>query len=140
MHEKNKQTKELLWNADRISHEVEGKENSSAWGTSGIGFATAEMAARGNAAIVVVSSRRENVDRAVARLPKGTEGYAIDLSNEEQVRDFFNQIGAFDHLVFTAGERVQFGELSETTVEQASNWLPYVSMRSALDPSESSYG
>jgi len=88
-------------------------------GTLGIGFATAEMAAREGAAIVVASSRRENVDRAVARLPKGTEGYAIDLSNEEQVRDFFNHIGTFDHLVFTAGEMLHLGELSETNVEQA---------------------
>ncbi len=88
-------------------------------GTSGIGFATADMAAREGAAMVVASSRREHVDRAVARLPKGTEGYALDLSNEEHVRDFFNHIGAFDHLVFTAGDMLQRSEVSETTVEQA---------------------
>jgi NAD(P)-dependent dehydrogenase (short-subunit alcohol dehydrogenase family) len=88
-------------------------------GTSGMGLATADMAAREGAAMVVASSRREHVDRAVARLPKGTEGYALDLSNEEHVRDFFNHIGAFDHLVFTAGDRVQRSEVSETTVEQA---------------------
>jgi NAD(P)-dependent dehydrogenase (short-subunit alcohol dehydrogenase family) len=65
--------------------------------------------------------RRESVDRAVARLPKGTEGYALDLSNEERVRDFFTHLGAGDHLAFTAGERVQpgLGELSKTNVEQA---------------------
>ncbi len=88
-------------------------------GTSGMGFATAEMAASEGAAIVVASSRRENVDRAVARLPKGTEGYAIDLSNEEHVRDFFKHLGAFDHLVFTAGDTLQMRALSETNVEQA---------------------
>ena len=73
--------------------------------------------------MLVVSSRRENVDRAVARLPKGTEGYAIDLSNEEHVRDFFNHIGACDHLVFTAGERVQRSAVSETKVEQARHFF-----------------
>jgi NAD(P)-dependent dehydrogenase (short-subunit alcohol dehydrogenase family) len=88
-------------------------------GTSGMGFATAAMAAKEGAAVVVASSRRESVDRATARLPKGTEGYAIDLSNEEQVRDFFNRLGAFDHLVFTAGDALQMNELSETNVEQA---------------------
>jgi NAD(P)-dependent dehydrogenase (short-subunit alcohol dehydrogenase family) len=88
-----------------------------------MGFATAAMAAREGAAIVVASSRRESVDRAVARLPKGTEGYAIDLSNEEQVRDFFNHLGAFDHIVFTAGEALQFGELSEINVEQARHFF-----------------
>jgi NAD(P)-dependent dehydrogenase (short-subunit alcohol dehydrogenase family) len=88
-----------------------------------MGFATAEMAAREGAAIVVASSRRENVDRAVARLPKGTEGYTIDLSKEEHVRDFFNHIGAFDHLVFTAGDMLQRSELSETNVEQARHFF-----------------
>jgi NAD(P)-dependent dehydrogenase (short-subunit alcohol dehydrogenase family) len=52
------------------------------------------------------------------RLPKGTEGYALDLSNEEQVQTFFDRIGAFDHLVFTAGETLQLGELSTISVEQ----------------------
>ena len=98
---------------------LHGKRIVVLGGTSGMGFATAAMAAREGAAVVVASSRRENVDRAIARLPKGTEGYAIDLSNEEQVRDFFNHIGAFDHLVFTAGDRFQMSELSETNVEQA---------------------
>lgn len=100
---------------------LNGKRIILLGGTSGIGFATAEMAAREGAAIVVVSSRREKVDRAVARLPEGAEGYALDLSNEEHVRDFFNHIGAFDHLVFTAGEGWQPvpDELSKTDVEQA---------------------
>ncbi len=98
---------------------LNGKRIVLLGGTSGMGFATAEMAAREGAAIVVVSSRQESVDRAVARLPRGTEGYAIDLSNEEHVRNFFTHLGAFDHLVFTAGEMLQMSELSETNVEQA---------------------
>lgn len=98
---------------------LHGKRIVVLGGTSGMGFATAAMAAREGAAIVVASIRRESVDRAVARLPKGTEGYAIDLSNEEHVRDFFNHLGAFDHLVFTAGDMLQMSELSETNVEQA---------------------
>jgi NAD(P)-dependent dehydrogenase (short-subunit alcohol dehydrogenase family) len=102
---------------------LNGKRIVVLGGTSGMGFATAEMAAREGAAIVVASSRRENVDRVVARLPKGTEGYTIDLSNEEHVRDFFNHIGAFDHLVFTAGDMLQRSELSETNVEQARHFF-----------------
>lgn len=102
---------------------LSGKRIVVLGGTSGIGFATAEMAAREGAALVVASSRRERVDRAVARLPKGTEGHVLDLSNEEQVNGFFNRVGAFDHLVFTAGEALQLGELSETSVEQARSFF-----------------
>jgi NAD(P)-dependent dehydrogenase (short-subunit alcohol dehydrogenase family) len=102
---------------------LNGKRIVVLGGTSGMGLATAAMAAREGAAMVVASSRRESVDRAVARLPKGTEGYTMDLSNEEHVRDFFHQIGAFDHLVFTAGDMVQMSELSETNVEQARHFF-----------------
>ncbi|HEV2655444.1 MAG TPA: SDR family oxidoreductase [Ktedonobacteraceae bacterium] len=102
---------------------LHGKRIVVLGGTSGIGFATAAMAAREGAAIVVASSRRESVDRAVARLPKGTEGHAIDLAKEEHVRDFFNHLGAFDHIVFTAGEAMQFEELSEINVEQARHFF-----------------
>jgi hypothetical protein len=35
-----------------------------------------------------------------ATLPAGTEGHALDLSNDEAVRGLFDKIGAFDHLVF----------------------------------------
>ena len=98
---------------------LHGKRIVVLGGTSGMGFATAAMAAREGAAVVVASSRRESVDRAVARLPKGTEGHTIDLSNEEHIRDFFTHIGAFDHLVFTAGDQMQMSEVSETNVEQA---------------------
>lgn len=39
-------------------------------GTSGVGFATAEAAAREGASVVVVSSRKEKVHNAILRLPK----------------------------------------------------------------------
>lgn len=102
---------------------LNGKRIVLLGGTSGIGFATAEMAAREGAAIVVVSSRRESVDSAVTRLPGGTEGYALDLSNEEYIRDFFTRLGAFDHLVFTAGDTLQMSKVSETSVEQARHFF-----------------
>jgi NAD(P)-dependent dehydrogenase (short-subunit alcohol dehydrogenase family) len=88
-------------------------------GTSGIGFATAEAAAREGAEIVVVSSRQESVDRAVAALPKGTQGFALDLSREEAIAKFFETIGAFDHLVYTAGENLQLSELATTSLDWA---------------------
>jgi NAD(P)-dependent dehydrogenase (short-subunit alcohol dehydrogenase family) len=73
-------------------------------GTSGLGRATAEAAAAAGADLVIVSSSRAAVDRTVAALPKGTEGYAVDVTDEAAVRAFFDQVGAFDHLVYTAGE------------------------------------
>jgi NAD(P)-dependent dehydrogenase (short-subunit alcohol dehydrogenase family) len=87
-------------------------------GTSGMGLATAQLAASEGASIVVVSMRQTSVDRALTLLPAGTEGYALDLTSEEAVQDFFEHIGAFDHLVFTAGDSLLIGELSTLSLEQ----------------------
>ncbi|UUZ84223.1 SDR family oxidoreductase [Paenibacillus sp. P26] len=96
---------------------LEGKRVVLLGGTSGVGFATAEAAAREGASVVVVSSRKEKVDAALARLPQGAEGHAVDLTSEEQVRAFFSRIGEFDHLVFTAGEPPQIAPLDATDLE-----------------------
>jgi len=98
---------------------LNGKRIVLLGGTAGIGLATAAAAAREGAVVVVASSTQERVARAVADLPKGTEGYTIDLSNEEQIRDFFERIDDFDHLVFTAGEAIQANELDSIQIDQA---------------------
>jgi NAD(P)-dependent dehydrogenase (short-subunit alcohol dehydrogenase family) len=59
-------------------------------GTSGIGLATAQLAAAEGAAVVVASSNPERVDAALAALPVNAEGYAIprmhrDLAKREGV-------------------------------------------------------
>jgi NAD(P)-dependent dehydrogenase (short-subunit alcohol dehydrogenase family) len=119
MHEKGSRKGAAMETQTASPMTLHGKRIVVLGGTSGIGFATAAMAAREGAVIVVASRRRESVDRALARLPEGTEGYALDLANEEHVRDFFTHLGACDHLVFTAGERLPMSEVRNTTVEQA---------------------
>ncbi|MGP0093094.1 MAG: SDR family oxidoreductase [Xanthobacteraceae bacterium] len=88
-------------------------------GTSGIGLATAQAAADAGAAVVVASKRPERVARALAALPRTAQGHVLDLASEEQIRGFFEQIGAIDHLVYTAGETLRLGELSDTGLDQA---------------------
>ncbi len=88
-------------------------------GSSGIGLATAQAAAREGASVVIASSRKARVDEALATLPKDSEGHALDLTEEAAVKAFFNRIGAFDHLVFTAGESLQLSRLEETDLATA---------------------
>ncbi|MFC4945208.1 SDR family oxidoreductase [Pseudonocardia sp. GCM10023141] len=73
-------------------------------GTSGIGLATASAAAGAGAAVVVGSSRRSSVDKALAELPAGAEGRVVDLTDPAGLRDLFAGLGPIDHLVHTAGE------------------------------------
>lgn len=73
-------------------------------GTSGIGLATASLAAREGARVVVASRNQRSVDRALATLPTGTQGYVADLTDPTDVARLFEGLGPFDHLVYTAGE------------------------------------
>jgi NAD(P)-dependent dehydrogenase (short-subunit alcohol dehydrogenase family) len=82
-------------------------------------WAATSRLTREGAAVVVASSRKEKVARALAALPDGAEGHALDLSDEAQVGALFARIGALDHLVYTAGEALQLGELDATALAQA---------------------
>ena len=73
-------------------------------GTSGIGFAVAEALLNEHAEVLVVSSKKERVEAAVKRLANGARGFAVDVRNEEEISQFFSRLGAFDHLVYTAGD------------------------------------
>lgn len=84
--------------------ELEKKRVIVLGGTSGIGLATAVAAAGQGAEVTVVSSRQASVDRALAELPANATGHAVDLTDAGQVQRLFDQVGAIDHLVFTAGE------------------------------------
>src|SRR5246127_3789843 len=78
-------------------------------GSSGIGLATAQAAAKEGASVVIASSRKARVDEALVTLPASAEGHALDLTDEQAVKAFFAELGAFDHLAFTAGETLQLG-------------------------------
>ena len=88
-------------------------------GTSGIGLATAFAAANEGASVIVVSSNQQNVDEALKILPQGSKGFAADLGDEKQIEHLFKNIGEFDHLIFTAGDALNFSELSGLNIEEA---------------------
>jgi NAD(P)-dependent dehydrogenase (short-subunit alcohol dehydrogenase family) len=88
-------------------------------GTSGLGFATAQAAAREGAHLAIASSSRERVDRAVAELPAGTEGFVVDVTREDDIARLFTTIGPFDHMVFTAGESLTLNPLHAMRLDAA---------------------
>src|SRR2546423_12556910 len=88
-------------------------------GTSGIGLATARLAAAEGATVVVASSNPERVDSALANLPVNAEGYALDLRREEEIRDLFVCNGASAPEAYTAGESLPLGPIGTTNLETA---------------------
>ncbi|WP_060886734.1 SDR family oxidoreductase [Streptomyces caniscabiei] len=98
---------------------LEGKRVVAIGGTMGIGLGVAEAASAAGASVVVASSRRASVDKALTALPAGTEGHMVDVSDEKDVARFFDEVGAFDHLVFTAGDRVGIQPLKDVAIAEA---------------------
>jgi NAD(P)-dependent dehydrogenase (short-subunit alcohol dehydrogenase family) len=92
-------------------------------GTSGIGLATAHVAAQQRAAVTVISSNPSNVRRAVAELPGNASGEVADLTDPVQVETVFERVGQLDHLVFTAGEAPQLMELSSMDLDLAKHFF-----------------
>jgi NAD(P)-dependent dehydrogenase (short-subunit alcohol dehydrogenase family) len=88
-------------------------------GTSGFGMAIAKAVSAEGASVIVASSRKANVDRALNELPPGAEGHVLDVTQESAVADFFSTVGEFDHLVFTAGETLDIGEFAMLNLERA---------------------
>lgn len=88
-------------------------------GSSGIGLAVAEEAASQEAEVVIVSSNGERVQEAIQSIGGKAQGQAVDVSDERAVEGFFKKLGAFDHLVFTAGDSLLLHELALTDLKQA---------------------
>nr|WP_168508357.1 SDR family oxidoreductase [Streptomyces sp. S1D4-11]QIY95544.1 SDR family oxidoreductase [Streptomyces sp. S1D4-11] len=92
-------------------------------GSSGIGFSVAELAAAEGAQVVIASSSQDKVDRALKRLPDDAQGFRLNVTDEDEVREFFQQLGEFDHLVYTAGDPLQIKSFDETDVRQAQEFF-----------------
>jgi NAD(P)-dependent dehydrogenase (short-subunit alcohol dehydrogenase family) len=92
-------------------------------GTSGIGYAVAAGALADGAEVIVGSSQAANVEAAVRKLGNRASGHAVDVKDEASVAAFFGKVGAFDHLVFTAGDWGGRGPrvIAETDLERAAD-------------------
>ncbi|HET6292927.1 MAG TPA: SDR family oxidoreductase [Kribbella sp.] len=88
-------------------------------GTSGIGLATAQLAADQGATLIVASSNPESVKRALNALPASTQGEALDLTDADAVASFFAGLEPFDHLAFTAGESLTLLEVASMDLARA---------------------
>jgi NAD(P)-dependent dehydrogenase (short-subunit alcohol dehydrogenase family) len=99
--------------------ELSGKRIVVLGGSSGIGLAVAQQAVAQGATAIIASSNADRVKQAVATLDGKAEGHALDLSKERDIQNFFQKIGDFDHLVFTAGDTLQLNELAATDLTKA---------------------
>jgi NAD(P)-dependent dehydrogenase (short-subunit alcohol dehydrogenase family) len=81
--------------------DFDGKRVVVIGGTSGIGKAVAEGAASRGARVVVASSTPEKVEKARTNR---MDAHQVDVRDEASIAAFFEKLGGFDHLVYTAGD------------------------------------
>jgi NAD(P)-dependent dehydrogenase (short-subunit alcohol dehydrogenase family) len=106
-------------NSMRQGSGLEDKRVIILGGSSGIGLAVAEQASSEGAKVVVVSSNPERIQRAIQSVGGEADGETVDLSDERAIAALFNQLGPFDHLIFTAGDSLHLHQLVATDPQQA---------------------
>ena len=82
--------------------ELKNKKVIIIGGSQGIGLATAKMAHRQGAEVVIASRNPANLEKAKAEIGENVQAFQLDGSDEESVRKFFDKFDAIDHLVLTA--------------------------------------
>jgi len=97
---------------------ITGKTVVIIGGSSGIGLATAKAAANLNARVIIASRNSERLKRAQTEIGPVAEAFQLDVSQENEVKAFFTQIGPFDHLTSLGGV-TQSGKLFEQSTAEA---------------------
>ena len=103
----------------RRENGLENKRVVVLGGSSGIGFAVAELAAAQGAKTIIASSNAERVQKAIESLGGDVQGHVVDVSDERAVETLFAKLGPFDHLVYSAGDSLYLHELATTDLMQA---------------------
>lgn len=72
-------------------------------GSSGIGLATAQLAADAGARVVIAGRDEARLDRALESLGAAAVGVVCDVGDESSVAALFEQVGDVDHVACLAG-------------------------------------
>ncbi|OBC17139.1 short-chain dehydrogenase [Mycobacterium sp. 852013-50091_SCH5140682] len=92
-------------------------------GTSGIGLGVASAVAERGGIPIVASRQQASVDRALATLPDTARGMTVDLTDTTALGRMVDEVGAIEHLVYTAGDALALAPLSALTPESINSFL-----------------
>lgn len=95
-----------------------GKKVVIIGGSSGIGLETARLSLAEGAEVIIASRSEKKLQAAKEQLDRNVTTYTLDMTQEQQVQSFFEQVGMIDHLIVTAAE-TSGGSFFDTDVVKA---------------------
>lgn len=87
-------------------------------GSSGIGFATAKLAAGLGAEVTIASRSQDKLVKAAAAIGGSTAWAVVDLNSDEKVAAFFEQGEAWNHVIVT-GSEVSMAAVRDLAMDKA---------------------
>jgi NAD(P)-dependent dehydrogenase (short-subunit alcohol dehydrogenase family) len=87
-------------------------------GSSGMGLATAKMAAAEGAAVYIGGRSEEKLRQARVQIQGKVELISVNVMDEKSVQSFLDKIGEFDHLA-TPGSEAVLGKLLDLDINAA---------------------
>ena len=107
-------------------------------GSSGIGLEVARQSLAEGASVTIASSNPSRLERALTRLGEGACGRLLYLPDHHAIAAFFTEVGTIDHLVYSAGDRLQLSPLAELDSVNARHafelryWSALIAIRHAV--------
>ena len=118
---------------------MEGKRIIIVGGGSGIGLQLAKQLIMQGAQVVIASRDIVKLDGIVSELGPLASAFELDASNEQEVIDFFAEVGRFDHLVSSIKPKHLIAPFNEASSEDSRSafdakfWGQYYLARHCLD-------
>lgn len=102
---------------------LRGKRVLVVGGTSGIGMEVASQILQAGGDVTVVGRSEERLQQTLTTFGSDLpcKGIACDISNEQQVKHLFKQVGAFDHLVVTAAGDIVYKPFQDISLDEVHN-------------------
>jgi NAD(P)-dependent dehydrogenase (short-subunit alcohol dehydrogenase family) len=113
---------------------LNGKKAVVIGGSSGIGMAISKALVDEGANVAIASRSSKKLDEAQQTIGGKIEAYHLDITQEGEVRQFFERVGPLDHLICTAvvGANTPFLEMETATAKavfETKFWGQYYAAR-----------
>jgi NAD(P)-dependent dehydrogenase (short-subunit alcohol dehydrogenase family) len=102
-----------------------GKKIVIIGGSSGVGLGVAAAALKAGADVLIVGRSPEKVQAAQRTLgaDRSVRSLAVDMTKEAEVARMFDEVGAFDHLVSTAGTPPPGDPIDRTDIDAVGRFI-----------------